>query len=222
MQTEPLAPQEAVESVSVPTDQDYMAVEKQPAASVVEESFECEDIGESEAAPMQTEELPSPYVVPWPLRWELKRLHQQSRWQPSREALARVLDTWDQDASVAHGSEESLRLHRARIAAVHREIEQRMVLPWAGAGYVLKYRARVTTSGNIELLEARKDTRSLAYAVFGDQAWLHVEFESIQEGGEKRARERRAQQRVLKSGIDVCGTHFVYFGCKEGRWNSAL
>ena len=166
--------------------------------------------------------------VPWSLRWELERMHEQSGWQPSDGALKSVCAEWARrDAAEAEAQAQAhaeasplsdevrSRHHRARIAAVRHEITKPLVIPWAPKGFIIKYRARVGNGGKVELLEPRKDTRTLAHALFGAEAWLHVEFEPLPEGA--RERERRAQLRVLRNGIVVCGVRFVFFGAKEGR-----
>ena len=91
------------------------------------------------------------------------------------------------------------------------------MLPFAPSGFVVKYRARVTAGGRVELLEARKDARTFAHALLGSDAWLHVQFDSLPEGKAPRERERKAQQRLLSEGIIVCGRRFLFFGSKEAR-----
>lgn len=165
--------------------------------------------------------------LPWALAWELERTRQRDAWQPSATALAAVRTDWERiDADAAKADEASsavpalstdvdearLARHRARLSAVRRELAHAIVLPYAPRGFVLKYRVRVRTGGSIELLEARKDGRTLAHALFGEEAWLHVEFDELPEGKAERERERRAQQRLLAEGVVVCGRRFLCFG----------
>ena len=85
-------------------------------------------------------------------------------------------------------------------------------MPFAPRGFIVKYRLRIKAGGTAELLEPRKDGRTFAHALFGAEAWLHVEFEGLPEGRDARERERRAQMRILQDGLVVCGRRFLCFG----------
>ena len=120
-------------------------------------------------------------------------------------------------AAAASSDQARLVRHRKRLAAVRREIDptkKALVLPFAPRGFVIRYRARVSSGGKVQvlLLEARRDVRTFAHSLFGEEAWLHVEFDDLPDGQVARDRERRAQQRVLREGIAVCGRRFVCFG----------
>jgi ATP-dependent DNA helicase RecQ len=123
--------------------------------------------------------------------------------------------------STCGGAEEERRQarHRQRTALVRRTIAppSPLVLPYAPYGYALRYRARVVAGGRVELLEARKDGRTFAHALLGEEAWINVEFETLPEGKDANTHERSAQQRVLADGLFVCGRRFVCFGAKEGH-----
>ena len=107
--------------------------------------------------------------------------------------------------------------HGTLVAAVRCAFQQPLVLPWAPPGFVIVYRVRITSGGVAQLLEPRKDTRTLAHTLLGSHAWVHVEFEALPERLQARERERRAQHRVLRDGLVICGVRFVFFGAKEGK-----
>jgi hypothetical protein len=172
-------------------------------------------------------------TVPWPLRWELERARLRSGREPSKSAVEAICDDWEnsgegshldeaRDAECASGGaraeeESNLRVHRQHVSSVRRHLDQPLVMPYAPAGYVVKYRVRVREGGAIEMGEPRKDVRTLAHSLFGEAAWLYVELDELPEEDPARKAERTAQARVLREGLVVCGRKFVFFGFKVGR-----
>ena len=96
------------------------------------------------------------------------------------------------------------------------------VLPRRVPGTVIKYRVRVSAGGELQLLEPRRDTRTLAHAMLGEESWLFVQFDDVEQAADDRGQRARAltwraQQSAVAEGIEVCGKRFVYFGHKEGK-----
>ena len=87
-------------------------------------------------------------------------------------------------------------------------------------GTVIKYHVAINATQR-RLLEPQRDTRTLAHALLGADAWIFVAFDSLPSSDDAEAEAdgaaRRAQQRVLEDGIVVGGRRFVFFGHKEGR-----
>lgn len=167
--------------------------------------------------------------VPWPLRWELERLRAQgSGWRESDAAREKMCAEWrrlearngnDSEAG-AQSDDVRLRRHRERVTAVRKLLSdnKQLVLPFAPRGFVVRYRVRVSTCGAVELLEPRKDMRTFAHALFGEEAWLHIELAELPESSNAaRERAKRAQLKVLRDGLHVCGRRFLFFGPKIGR-----
>ena len=96
------------------------------------------------------------------------------------------------------------------------------MLPRRVPGTVIKYRVRVSAGGALHLLEPRRDTRTLAHAMLGEESWLFVQFDDVEQPADDRGQRARdlpwrAQQSAVTEGIEVCGGRFVYFGHKEGK-----
>ena len=164
-------------------------------------------------------------ATPWLLRWELERQRARSGWQPSEESLALLHEAWlRHDAPLppldaTASAELRYRRSRERAAAVRRAVDQQLVLPFAPAGSVVRYRVRVSSGGALEMLEPRRDGRTLAHGLFGAEAWLHVEFESLPDraASSQGPAPQAQQQRVLSDGIELCGVRFLFFGFKAGK-----
>jgi len=108
---------------------------------------------EEEVAP---EEGGAARAVPWPLRWELLR----SGCRPAPATLDTILRAWPEQN------------HSQRMAMLRESLPgTSLVLPRRVPGTVIKYRVRVSAGGAIHLLEPRRDTRTLAHATLGEEAW---------------------------------------------------
>ena len=55
------------------------------------------------------------------------------------------------------------------------------VLPRRVAGTVIKYRVQVSAEGELRLLEPRRDTHTLAHDMLGEEQWLFVQFDDVEQ-----------------------------------------
>ena len=134
--------------------------------------------------------------LPWALRWEL-RVCASTGWQPSDPALDAVrralagCDTTGGEKpppTLALATRPTRNGRRRRVGACtgRRSGAAGHARPAARAAVGLgrldrRHRVRVSRGGVVQLLEPRKDTRTLAHALLGPDAWLHAEFEALSE-----------------------------------------